>query len=870
MRPGEDPTYHLAAALDTPQVLGTKGELQTTNRVLLEATLRRGTRGLVEAVRQARIPREDNVLVVADQFEELFRFRRSRPAENSRNEAVAFVKLLLEAAQQDEVSIYVVLTMRSDFTGDCMDFPGLPEAVNAGQYLVPRMTRDELRSAITGPVAVGGGNIRHRLVLRLLNDFGDQSDQLPVLQHVLMRTWDHWERHRQPGQAIDIKDYEAAGCFRNALSIHAEEAYEEAGKNHSPRIIERMFKSLTDTFSDPRGVRRPTSVQDLAAICQVPEIEVIQIIEVFRSPKCCFLMPPYSVPLNSRSVIDLAHESLMRRWTRLASWAEEERASAAIYDRLSQAAGWLAEGTAGLWRTPELELGLRWKRENRPTAAWAQRYNSSFTQAMEFLDRSEKEQDRLATERERERKRKLRQTQWAAGILGVLFVIALSLAYVAWKEKRRAEDNLQLARNAVDESLSSAGSEQAREAADVPETEEFRKELLDKAGSFYAIFIKTNSQNAGLRSGAAWAHSRLGDIDRLLEKHEEAVQEYKEAISRFESLSKDYPGKTEYRQALAYSHNWLAETLRIWLNQSQGSVPYSRSDAEKQYDEALRLQQQIHDEKPASAVYQQELARTYYNRGIIRYDSNNVDGSESDFRAAIGFLEALTGKPTPAGNAKTTPEPSQDLARAYNNLANVLRRTNQKEARKFYEQAIGLAEALDRKQPDNREYKLELGEYCNNEARLLAAVSELDLAKERNHQAVDLMEGLMTPIPSLSLELVKGLQLRTQILEAQGSREAQSESDRLLEILRKLDRKQKSRNHPVFHVIYMNLGINYVELAKKNLKSGNVKDANAALESLAQVLPELSAGDRETLAGSYREFQKEVQEKLAKRKQPND
>ena len=63
---------------------------------------------------------------------------------------MAFVKLLLEATKQRALPVYVVLTMRSDFIGDCMRYPGLPEAVNEGQYLVPRMTRDELRSAITG------------------------------------------------------------------------------------------------------------------------------------------------------------------------------------------------------------------------------------------------------------------------------------------------------------------------------------------------------------------------------------------------------------------------------------------------------------------------------------------------------------------------------------------------------------------------------------------------------------------------------------------------------------------------------------------------------------------------------------------------
>jgi hypothetical protein len=457
MRPGANPIGHLAEALDTPDVLQTNAELAETNRVILEATLRRGALGIVDAVRQAKIPPEDNVLLVIDQFEELFRFRQSRQIENSRDEAVAFVKLLLEATRQNDIPIYVVLTMRSDFIGDCMEFPGLPEAVNKGQYLVPRMTRDELRSAITGPVAVGGGEIAPRLVLRLLNDLGDDHDQLPVLQHALMRTWDHWEKIRESGQPMDISDYEAIGTLRDALSLHAEEAYNETGTEESQRLAEKLFKALTDTFSDPRGLRRPTSVQDLAAICEAPETDVIQLVEVFRHSGRSFLMPPPRMPLTSTSIIDISHESLMRCWTRLIKWAEEERASASAYRRLSQAAAWHEEGTAGLWRNPELELGLRWRRQNRPTKAWAKRYDSFFDRAMEFLDRSEQERNRLEAERERERKKKLKLAWGIAGVFGMMFVVAAVLAYIASKENERAKANLEMAKSAVDQSLSSAG-----------------------------------------------------------------------------------------------------------------------------------------------------------------------------------------------------------------------------------------------------------------------------------------------------------------------------------------------------------------------------------------------------------------------------
>jgi hypothetical protein len=181
LRPGGDPIGNLARALSAPGVLDAGPGLADTNRVLIEATLRRGTLGLVEAVRHSRADAGDRAIVVVDQFEELFRLRQAtRAATNTADEAVAFAKLLLEAAAQKQTAIYVIVTMRSDFIGDCMDYPGLPEAINEGQYLVPRMTREELRKAITGPVSVAGGKIASRLVIRLLNDMGDSFERLPL------------------------------------------------------------------------------------------------------------------------------------------------------------------------------------------------------------------------------------------------------------------------------------------------------------------------------------------------------------------------------------------------------------------------------------------------------------------------------------------------------------------------------------------------------------------------------------------------------------------------------------------------------------------------------------------------------------------
>jgi hypothetical protein len=852
-RPGDDPIGHLAASLDAPDALGTDGELASTNRVLLEATLRRSTLGLVQAVRQARIPSQDNLLVVVDQFEELFRFRRSGHGGNSRNEAVAFFKLLLEAAKQEDVPIYVVLTMRSDFLGDCMEFQGLPEAVNAGLYLVPRMTRDELRSAITGPVAVAGGDITQRLVLRLLNDLGDDHDQLPVLQHALMRTWDHWEEHHKPAPSIDVADYEAIGGLQQALSLHAEEAYLEAGFDRGHQIAEKIFKALTDTFSDPRGVRRPTSIEELAAICEASQPEVIQIVEIFRRSGRSFLTPHADVNLDSRSIVDLSHESLMRCWTRLIDWADEERESAVTYMRIAQAASWCEECTGGLWIDPQLETGLQWRRKNQPTAAWAERYDSNFALAMEFLDRSEKQRE---TERQKERRRKQELQGLILG-LAVLLVIASVFAYVAYKEGNRAKQNLSFAKRAVDESLSSAGTMQGREAPDSPEMEQFRKELLDKAKAFYLNFTKQAGKNESIASEAALGHSRLGDINRLLDLHEDAIEEYRQAINQFETLARVHPGNPYYRQKLAYAHHWTAETLRLWLEKEQKPSHYTPADAENEYDTALSLQQELHHEIPANRDYQQELARTYYNRGILRYDRKAYDLTEGDFRQGIALLQPLAASKTqsPDQETRSQPKPSQDLARVYNNLGNLLASKEKRypEARKLIEQSISIHESLLKQDPTYLEYKQELVRFYYSLAAVLFNDHQLELAREANHKALDLLQELAAPSPFLSDALAKASWLHDTIIR---------DESRMTETYGKS--LEAAQQHPEFHIMYMNLGRSYVQITKEYLKFDDLPEAENALEAMHRLMPKLTPEERTELSASYAELRKQLHDKEPK------
>jgi WD40 repeat protein/energy-coupling factor transporter ATP-binding protein EcfA2 len=433
MRPGEDPIGNLAAALAAPEVLGGDADARLT-RAVFETTLRASRLGLLECVRQSRV--DCNVLVLVDQFEEIFRYKRSRRAGGA-DEAAAFVKLLL-AARESELPVYIAITMRSDFIGDCMEFGTLPEVVNEGIYLVPRMTREELRSAIAGPVAVGGASIAQRLVSRLLNDVGDDPDQLPILQHALMRTWERWQAGHEPGEPLDLRHYEDIGTMEEALSRHAEEAFGEldaAGQ----LIAEKMFKALTDKASDPRGVRRPAPVGEICAVAHAGLADVTRVAESFRRAGRSFLMPPQEVELEESSILDISHESLMRIWERLSRWADDEARSGQLYLDLAQAAQRHERGLIALWRDPELQFALTWREKEQPTPEWAERYDPSFARAMAFLDASREERDRKAQEREARRRRALWLARAVIAVLSIGFLAMVALGYTALQQKKAAQ-----------------------------------------------------------------------------------------------------------------------------------------------------------------------------------------------------------------------------------------------------------------------------------------------------------------------------------------------------------------------------------------------------------------------------------------------
>lgn len=692
LRPGNDPIGNLAQALMAADVLGgDDGQDEEIRIAVTETILRRSSLGLIDVFQRARasanqegqplLGEHENLLVVVDQFEELFRFKQRLEAEPA-EAAAAFVKLLLESTIQKEKpnkerrtgEIYIVLTMRSDFLGDCAQFWGLPEAINNGQYLIPRMMRDERRQAITGPIAVGRGEIDGPLVNQLLNDVGDNPDQLPILQHALMRTWDYWMRHRPNGEPIRIADYQKIGGMAEALSRHADEAYDELSEPQK-EIAERLFKCLTEKGLDNREIRRPVELKTICAEIEAAQEAVIPVIESFRTKGRSFLMPPADKPLDARSLIDISHESLIRNWQRLQTWVNEEAQSARLYKRLAQTAELYNDSKERLLQDPALSVALNWRDENKPNKDWAQRYHPEYDNAMAFLEESRVNRDKEAADREQQLKIQLEQAQtlaeqkqllidsarqraedqarsarrlrWLVIAMAVLLMLSVVAAASAVRQKSRANEATRIA--LVAKQTAEELQQQASERADLAEQQQH---IID--------IERANAQTAAL--DALEAQTKAEEQARIARQQRQRAEEQVRLATKLKNLGQWYQdGFSRIAGSMGGETGDPEEIFRKLLMNFNNILKYYKENKNRPAELAtLQVISALYaDMEPGKAIgYDRQMADYLIDKG--------------DYQAAVKALFRVRDyylvKPTP------TPENKAQADKAFEKVVEVYRK----------------------------------------------------------------------------------------------------------------------------------------------------------------------------------------------------
>lgn len=355
----------------------------------------------------------NRVLLIVDQFEELFTRCRNREARK------AFIDNLLNAAGISADTDYhglglagpttVVITLRADFYAQCAEFEALRTALERYQKFIGLMNQDELRRAIEEPARQNGWEFEQGLVDLILDDVGNEPGALPLLSHALLETW-----RRREGRTLTYEGYTAAGRVQGAIAQTAEKVFKQLLTPDQQLIARNIFLRLTELGEGVQDTRRRAALSEL-----IPSSEKGQVVENVLK-----MLADARLVITDKGAAEVAHEALIREWPQLREWLADDREGLRVHRRLTEA--------AVEWQSLQQDPGalIRGVRLAQ-TMGWAQEHSSDLNDLeQEFLNASQRQVEQEQHEQEAARQRELEHVQ-----------------ALAKEQQQRAEEQTQAARN---------------------------------------------------------------------------------------------------------------------------------------------------------------------------------------------------------------------------------------------------------------------------------------------------------------------------------------------------------------------------------------------------------------------------------------
>jgi DNA-binding SARP family transcriptional activator/WD40 repeat protein/energy-coupling factor transporter ATP-binding protein EcfA2 len=276
--------------------------------------------GLLRVSKQILPGDDSTLLIVIDQFEELFSAVRSEVTRR------LFLESLIAVASDERSRVRVVTTIRADFLDRPLVYADFAEAISDGIITVGPPTRDGLARAVAAPAQNVGIELEEGLIGRIIADVEGQPGALPLLQYALTEMFAH--RH---GSTLTIAGYEATGGVAGALGRRAEEVYEglstvgQAAAHH-------VFLRLVSVDASGAVTRRRARQAELVSLA-VDRAGLESALQAFAGFR---LLTFDRDPVTRGPTVEVAHEALLTEWSRLAGWIEEARESLMLARRVSE------------------------------------------------------------------------------------------------------------------------------------------------------------------------------------------------------------------------------------------------------------------------------------------------------------------------------------------------------------------------------------------------------------------------------------------------------------------------------------------------------------------------------------------------------
>ncbi|GIM80749.1 nSTAND1 domain-containing NTPase [Actinoplanes auranticolor] len=365
-------------------------------------------KALREALEQAQATAA--VLLVVDQFEELFTLCRDPAEQDAFITELATSAVDADAAEGAEPRMRVVIGVRADFYPRCAESALLARLLAGANVPVGPLALDELREVVTEPARRAGLSVERALVTKIVADAEGQPGALPLVSHALLETW----RQRR-GEVLTVAGYEAAGGMSGAIAQTAESVYQgldERDRETVQQVLARLVTLGEGVPDTRRRVRRDELDQ--------PEVDAV--LAKLAETRLLVL---------GTDTVEIAHEALIRAWPRLDDWLHADRDELKLRRQLTEA--------SLIWRSHDRDSGALYR--GAPLAAWdgrsMQRLNGL---ERAFLTASRERQAREMTARRR-------RVRLALTSLTVGVVVMSVLAAIAAVQASRANEQREVARS---------------------------------------------------------------------------------------------------------------------------------------------------------------------------------------------------------------------------------------------------------------------------------------------------------------------------------------------------------------------------------------------------------------------------------------
>ena len=367
------------------------------------------------------VPDEGHLLLVIDQFEEIFTLTDDEHRDR-------FIDQLVHLATDRHARVRVIITLRADFYDRPLRKRPLGELLRTGTELITPMSREELEQAIEGPAGRVGISIDHDVVHAMIDEAIDEPGALPLLQYTLTELFD-----RRSGSTISMAEHQEIGGVSGSLVRRADSILARLGHTAAETARQVFLRLVTIGEEGSSDTRRRALVSELRTIGD-PEV-VDTVLESFGRRR---LLSFDRDPVSRSPTVEIAHESLLTEWGRFAHWIDDARDDLRLYRGLRVAVlEWEESGRDEGY----LLTGARLARAR----AWAGETSISLSRAeRDFVEFSVHRQDRLdeeeaqrVEETERARTRAARRTKQLS-VVGVVSVVVAAIAGFAFDQRSDA------------------------------------------------------------------------------------------------------------------------------------------------------------------------------------------------------------------------------------------------------------------------------------------------------------------------------------------------------------------------------------------------------------------------------------------------